>query len=545
MNVLLLIGLTIFLGTLGGKIFEKLKIPQVVAYVVLGLILGKSFFGIWGDEVIEQFTPAVNLALGFIGFLIGSELKLDLFKRKGHAIYSILFSESLMTFFVVMGAVTLVTHKFYYGLLFGALAAATAPAATVDVLWEYKTRGPLTTTLLAIVALDDAVALILYAFASTFSKSLIAREHFSLFHTIQAPLVEICLTAVLGAAGGYILFKLIRFIKDKERILPFTLGIITMAVGAAVLLKIDLILVSMMLGLTLANLAPEESKEIFSSVRKFSPPVYVLFFVLVGARLDIFLFTKAAIAVLAVVYVVSRSLGKISGAFFGGLIGKAQPTVTKYLGLCLFSQAGVAIGLAISLYHNLGHLGPEASQVGLTVINVIVATTFLVQIIGPPSVRYAVFKAGEAYRNITEDDIIDSYRVGDLMDKETPVIRQNMPLYSIVSVMKESEAYHFCVVGEPGDLRGILSLGDLRSSFLEQEAELNHLVLAGDIAVATTQYISASRPLKEAIEIFRRKDIDFLPVIEDEASMKLVGAMHYHQVMTEIHRQLFERRGSI
>jgi Kef-type K+ transport system membrane component KefB/CBS domain-containing protein len=544
MDILLLLGISIFLGTLGGRIFQKFKIPQVVGYIIIGLILGKSFFGIFHDKIIEALNPFTSIALGIIGFVIGSELKFDVFKKYGCSIYSILLSEGIFTFVVVGTVITLLTQKLYLGLLFGALASATAPAATVDVLWEYKSRGPLTTTLLAIVALDDALALIIYGFASVFAKALILKEHFSILHSIEMPFIEIGTASIIGITGGYALFKLISFIKDKARILPFSLGIIILTAGLSNFFKIDLILSSMILGATLVNLAPKESEEIFSSIKVFSPPIYVLFFIMVGARLDIKLFTQVSIVVIAVFYVLSRTFGKMAGAFLGGIIGRAQKVVTKYLGLCLFSQAGVAIGLAISIYHNLSMVGPEAAEIGLVVINVIAATTFIVQLIGPPSVKLGIKKAGEMWRDVTENDIIESYKVGDVMREDFSVIKEEMPIYSIVDTFKKSDSYHICVVDKNKDFLGIISLGELRSAFMEQELDLNNLVLAGDMAEPATRVLYAGQPLKEAIEIFRRKELDFMPVLKDAASRELVGVTHYRSIMKKIDKELLARRGN-
>ncbi len=545
MDILLLLGIAIFLGTLGGKIFQRLKIPQVVGYIVIGLLLGKSFFGFFQDRIIQTLDPFVSVALGIIGFIIGAELKADIFKKQGRPIYSILFGEGLFAFFTVTILVTLVTKKLYLGLLFGAIASATDPATTVNVLWEYKSKGPLTTTLLAIVALDDALALMIYGFASVFAKSLIMKEHLSILHSIGTPFMEIGISALIGISGGYILFHLIRLIKDKNLILPLSLGVIIAVVGLADFLKVDLILSSMILGVTLINIAPKEGGVVSESIKKFSPPVYILFFVLVGTRLDIKLFAQVSIAVLSVVYVLGRSTGKMLGAFLGGIVGKAQHVVTKYIGLGLFAQAGVAIGLAISVYHNLSKLGPGPTHIGFILINAIVATTFIVQIIGPPCVKLAIQKAGETGRAVTEEDIIESYKVNDLMGKDFDVIKEQTPLYSIVEIFKNSESYHICVVDNDNNLLGIISLGELRVVFHEQEDALDNLVVARDIAEPATTLLYADQPLKEAIDIFRRKELDFMPVLKDPSSRQLVGVMHYRSTMSNIEKELLSRQGNL
>jgi len=544
METLFLVGLSIFFGTLGGKICQHFKIPQVTGYILAGLLLGPGILGVWDQSGIDSFTPLINLALGIIGFMIGSELKLELFRKRGRSIYWILFCETLTTFTVVALFVYLLTDKVYFAILFGALAAATAPAATVDVLWENKTRGPLTTTLLAIVALDDVLALILYGFASVVAKSLITQEHLSLIHTIEAPFIEIGLAIMIGVGGAYVLYWLIHFIKERERILPFSFGVIAITIGLALHFKIDLILSSMILGFMLTNIAPVESKEIFDAIKRTSAPIYVLFFVLVGARLDFGLFLNTSVALIAVVYILSRSFGKMSGAILGGFVGEAHEMVTKYLGMCLFSQAGVAIGMAISINQSLKFISPEAETIGLTILNVVVASTFIYQLVGPICVRFAVSKAGEIGRDVNEEDVIDSYNVEDVIEKDVPTIKENAKLDAMVEQVKESESFDFCVVDQKGTLLGSISIGDLRDVLLEQELELNTLVLAKDIAKPAVRVIAAKRPLSEAIEILRRKELDFLPVVKDEQTNEFVGLIHYREVMAAIHRELLKRRGN-
>jgi len=341
METLFLIGLTIFIGTLGGKLCQKFKIPQVTGYILVGLLLGKHAFGLWDSTMIEQFVPITNLALGIIGFMIGSELKFDIFRKRGRSIYSILFCEVIITFSVVAFFVTLLTQKVYMGILFGALASATAPAATVDVLWENKTRGPLTSTLLAIVALDDVLALVIYGFASVIAKSMITKEHFSLIHTIEMPFIDIGTAGIIGVLGACVLFWLIRFIKDRERILPFSLGVIAISIGLAAHFQVDLILASLILGFTLTNIAPVESSEIFDAIKRFSTPIYVLFFVFVGARLDFNIIFSTGVGMITIVYILSRTFGKMSGSILGGFIGGCSKKSDKIFGVVfIFTSRG-------------------------------------------------------------------------------------------------------------------------------------------------------------------------------------------------------------
>ncbi|MBW2045676.1 MAG: cation:proton antiporter [Deltaproteobacteria bacterium] len=543
MNILLLTGIIIFLGLFGGKVFQKLKIPQVIGYIIVGLLMGQSFFGVIDKPTIEIFTPIINIALGLIGFRIGGELKGKVFKKYGRSIYAILFSEGLFAFFLVTLLVTFITKKLYLGLLLGAIASATAPAATTDVLWEYKTRGPLTTTLFAIVALDDALSLIIYGFASVFAKSMLVKADFTFLHSVVMPLFDLTKSCLVGACCGFVLSGLLRYIKDKERIFAFSLAVIIFTVGLATFFKLDFILSVMVLGSMFANLSPQISRRVFESIESFSLPIYVLFFVFVGARLQVSLFLDVSIALLAVVFLIGRTVGKIAGASFGAFISKAKKTVTRYLGFCLFSQAGVAIGLAMVIYHNFSLLGPEGEEIGLLVINIITATTFVVQLIGPYSVKFAVTKADEVWRNVTEEDVIESSKVEDFMRRDFSLIKEDVTLDKVMEAIKERESYHFPVVNKQGELAGLISLGSLRGVF--RERHLDKIILARDIAIPVGRLLRRDQPLKEAFEIFNRREIEYLPVIENNGKRTIVGIVEYQPLVEAVNRKLFERQQSL
>ena len=540
MDIILLIGIAVFFGTFGGKIFQKIKIPQVVGYIIIGILLGKSVLGIWGQQNVNTLTPLVNFILGIIGFMIGAELKSEVFKKYGRSIYTILISEGVLAFLVVAVLVTLVTKKLYLGLLLGAIASATDPASTVNVLWEYKAKGPLTTTLTSIVALDDGLALILYGFVSVFSKAMITGEEFSLWRYIGSPLLEIVQCLLLGAIIGIILTKLILRIKEKELVLSFVIGSIAVVVGLSVYLRLDLILSSMVLGAVIANIIPKVSKKLFKTVRELSAPLYILFFVIVGISLDIHIFAKASILAVILVYLIARSFGKIFGAMLGGVISRARKTVVKYTGISLFTQGGVAMGLAMSINHNLFYFGEEGRRAGVIILSVVTATTFVVQLLGPILVKLAVTKADEAWRNVTEEDIIESCKVSDMMNKDFSSIRENATLDKIIETIKERESYHFPVVNNQDELVGLISLGELRSTFSEEE--LNQIVLASDVASPVGKVLYQDEPLKEAFEIFNKREIDYLPVVQAKGSKKVVGIVEYHPLVEAVNRKLFQRQ---
>lgn len=540
MNMLLMIGIIILLGTLAGKIFRKLNLPQVMGYMILGLFLGESFRGFLSGPIVDSFRPIISLALGIIGFMIGAEINIKRFKRYSRSIYTILAAEVFLTFFLVAGVTTLVTGKLYLGLILGALSSATAPAATYSVLGEYKARGPVTMTTLSIVALDDALALLIYAFASVFARSLIIHGTPSFLSTMAIPLIQITSSVFIGAIAGGVLYQISKKTRDKGRMLSFALGTIILVVGLSIYFKVDPILASMVLGVVASNLQSSESREMFDLVKKFSPPIFILFFVLVGARLDARILAKTNVLILAVAYILSRSVGKIAGAYIGGKLSGAKQTVTKYLGFCLFDQAGVAVGLAIAAFHSFSLLGEEARAAGILIISIITATTFLLQLIAPPMIKYGIKKADEINRDVTEEDVVESHKVRDVMQKDFPVIEENFNLPKIIGIMKESSAYSFPVTKMNGDFMGVISIGEIRDAFHEEQ--MDQLILAGDIVREVETLAYSEQELKDVMDIFRAKNIEYIPVLEKKTSHKLAGQLEYRKIMDYITKEVLLRQ---
>lgn len=540
MENILLVGLAIFLGASLNRLLTKLKLPQVVAYILLGLILGKSFLGLYQDSNLQTLTPLLNFTLGIIGFLIGGELKKEVFKKYGSSIYTILLSEGLLASFLVATITTLLTHKLYLGLILGAIASATDPASTVNVLWEYKSKGPLTTTLTSIVALDDGLALLLYALVASFSESFFTHQGFSFAGSIIMPIKEITLCVILGIGGAFILKKLIAIIKNEDFTIAASLGLVAIFTGLAMHFKLDIILVNMVLGISLVNIEAALSEKVFYYIRKISTPFYIFFFIVIGAALNIKFLFMGTVTIIIIGYLLSRSLGKIFGAMLGGVISGAGKEVRQYTGICLFTQGGVAIGLAMSISNNFSHLGPAAKEAGTIIIAIVASTTFVVQLIGPLLVKWGIIKADEAFRNVTEEDIIAEHKVGDFIQKDFAALKKNATLDKIMQTVKEKESYHFPVIDEKNELVGLISLGNLRAVFREEY--LDTVILAEDVAEPVDVVLYEEQPLAEAMEIFTQRAIDFLPVVKEKKSKKVVGILEYHRLKEAINRKLLERQ---
>ncbi|MFN2225046.1 MAG: cation:proton antiporter [Anaerolineae bacterium] len=402
-NILTVIGLLIAVSFLGSKLFQRVGIPQVVGFIVVGVLLGPSFLRLVPLSLSEDLYFISEIALGLIGFDIGSHLLFGELRQLGRSLLFILIFEAVGTFVLVTAGIWVITRSMYTGLIFGALASATAPAATVDVLAEYDAKGPLTTSLLAVVGMDDALALVLYSLAAAFAESLLARSGApSLLHVLELPLVEIGGSLLLGVGMGLLLDRIMCRMKVQHDAMAVSIGFVFLCVGLSEALSFSLILTTMILGMVVVNRCPEHGRHIRFTIEQAGPVIYVLFFTLVGARFQVSLLPSMGL--LGIAYVLLRSAGKFGGAWLGGTVGGAAPAVRNNLGLGLLSQAGVAIGLALSSAGRFSGYGDEGQALGALIINVITATTFVVQIVGPIGVKLAISRAGEIGRGTAEHD---------------------------------------------------------------------------------------------------------------------------------------------
>jgi Kef-type K+ transport system membrane component KefB len=402
-NTLAVIGLIIAVSFLGSKLFQRVGIPQVVGFIVIGVVLGTSFLNIIPLDLAEELTFISEIALGLIGFDIGSHLLFGDLRRLGRSIVFILFFEAVGTFVLVTAGIYAITRSWHTALIFGALSSATAPAATVDVLAEYEAKGPLTTSLLAVVGMDDALALILYSLAAALAESLLSQSGPpSLMQVVELPLVEIGGSLLLGLGMGLLLDQIMCRMKRQHDVMAVSIGFVFLCVGLSQAFGFSLILSTMILGITVVNRCADHGRHIRFTIEQAGPVVYVLFFTLVGARFQISLLP--AMGLLGLAYVLLRSSGKFMGAWLGGTLGGAQPVVRNNLGLGLLSQAGVAIGLALASAARFSVYGEEGRALGSLIINVITATTFVVQIVGPICVKLAITRAGEVGQAALERD---------------------------------------------------------------------------------------------------------------------------------------------
>lgn len=550
-NLIFLLGIILLLGAMGGRLFQKIKIPQVVGYIVIGIIIGQSGFQILSSSVINSLEPISSVALSLIGFLIGGELKISILKKYGKQFVGILLLEAIVPFFVVSIVVTFVSFFFTknlvisisLGLILGSISSATAPAATTDVLRENRTKGPLTTTILGIVAMDDAVALILYAIASSVASSLLGATGGSFGYKMLMLGYDVFVSMAVGSIIGALLSRFISHIMtDEGRILAFSLGSIFLSTGICTFLNLDTILSAMSVGFFMTNFAPRKTRPTFALVEKFTPPIYVLFFVLVGAKLNIWN-VNAYIGLIAFMYIICRTVGKSIGSKLGARITKAPKTVEKYLPWCLLSQAGVAIGLSIAAGNDF------ASSIGPTIILIITATTFVVQLIGPICVKYAVSHAGEEDLDIREEDIMKNCKVKDVTcggecicsKNSVAIVEEITSLHTILNSFSRNHNLNYVVKTKDGKLAGIITLEHLKESLMV--SELSESLMAMDILEPCATFCTPEMMIPEVFNAFETTDTEALPIQDKDGTVLGVveksAINHYlHAQVVELHKKV-------
>jgi Kef-type K+ transport system membrane component KefB len=535
LNIILLIGIAVFCGTVGARIIQKFRIPQIIGYVIVGVIVG-PVLGVFPPEAVGVMEAFNVLALGVIGFLVGGELKREVFVKFGRQVWIILLFEGVAAFLFV-GVLTFSVLIFFstwqmavaVSVVFAAICAATDPASTVSVLWEYKSRGPLTAILTAIVALDDALALLLYAVGVSVAGVITRHEQGGLSHALAGLAYHIPVAVLLGGAAGLILIRILKKIDDPEKLLAFTVGTVLLVIGFAVKFDLDVIIATMTLGVVLVNVGRKRMASCFNLMQRFSVPIYILFFVFVGALLK-FELGNIVTWLLVAAYVIGSIVGKTSGAYLGAMYSKAVKTIRNYLGFCLYPQGGIAVGLLILASQKFD------SKTSAEMLLVVIIGAFILQMIGPLGVKFGAKKAGELGLNITEQDLIRTYTVANVMDKTVPVIDSGMPLSEMIQLVGSTDSPCYPVIDMDNKLAGLVTLNGIRNTFATQE--LNEWLIALDIAEPVSDSLKPDAQLSDALDEAKRLDAEFLPVTATHDGQKYLGIMNvravYRRLSTEV-----------
>ena len=373
----------IFSAMIMGRVVKFLKLPNVTGYLIAGLLIGPSLLNIIPIGFINSTTIISDIALAFIAFSIGNEFKMSYFKKVGAAPIIIAILEATIAVVLVVGGLLAIGCDLPFALILGAIAAATAPAATVMVIRQYKSKGSLTETLLAVVAIDDAVALILYGVAVAVVEN-VGNASGSLISTIIAPLIEIGGSLIIGFALGLLMTYSMRWFKKESNQLCLTTGFVFAGAGIATMLNLSPLLLEMAIGAALINFS-KSSSSVMKITDSVTPPIFMLFFVISGAGLNLSILPS--IGVVGITYVVLRVVGKMLGATLGAYICHCDDTIKKYLGMTLVPQAGVAIGLSLAA----ATVVPQHAE---SIRAVVLCATLIYELVGPALAKYALQKAG-------------------------------------------------------------------------------------------------------------------------------------------------------
>lgn len=385
MNTLLALSLGMIVGLLMTRIMKKINLPNVTGYLIAGLIVGPYCLGIFNHENIDGLSIITEAALGFIAFSIGGEFKLSSLKQLGAKIFVITVLEAVGASVLVSTVLILAGFNPQLSLVLGAIASATAPAATLMVVRQYKARGPVTSTLLPVVAIDDAVCLMLFSIMSSVAKALGAKGEFSFYETIIKPLFEIAGSLVVGFAVGFVLAIATKFFLSRANRMSLVVTAVFLGVGLSELLGFSSLLFCMAIGAALANFS-KVSDAVMEGTDRWTPPVFMLFFVISGAHFNFEVLKSVGVA--GILYLVFRSAGKYFGAMLGCIFTKAEKNVRKYLGITLLPQAGVAIGMAqLSL--------TVVPEYGEQIRAVILCATLVYELVGPLLTKIVLTRAGE------------------------------------------------------------------------------------------------------------------------------------------------------
>lgn len=386
-NLILNSALLLLAGFTIGKLVNKIKLPAVTGYLIAGIIMGPSILNVMTPQMNEAATILSHLALSLIAFNIGSQFTIRTIKSLGKSVVWITFLEAFGASIVVTLAMYfLADQPLHIAMLFGAIAAATAPAATIMVIRETKAKGTFTDTLLAVVAIDDPVCVILFAIASGFASLTLHNAGVSPFMVFLDSILGVIYALLVGIGLGLLLTRVIPKIKTPAELQTLSLGLIILGSGLAIQWNLSPLLVNMALGSAIANLS-HRADSVIDKITALDTPLYVLFFTLSGASLN--LSSLKEIGLVGIIYVVFRVIGKMLGSTLGAYISDADENVKKYLGLGLVPQAGVALGLALIAKQTM----PE---IGEFIHPAIVSATVIYELIGPPLAKFALIKAGDA-----------------------------------------------------------------------------------------------------------------------------------------------------
>ena len=388
MNTLFYLAVAMLAGLLMTRVTRLVKLPNVTAYLIAGVLIGPCVFKLVPEAELNNFSIITEAALGFIAFSIGDQFKLSSLKALGKSALIITALESLGAVVVVMSITLLLGFDPIVCVMLGALSASTAPAATLLIVRQYKTSGPLTDMLLPVVAADDATGLIAYSICVNIALGMVNHDPFSVINTILIPLVDIVLALLVGALIGFALALSNKYFKSHTNRMSLAIAAVFLGVGVADHFGLSNLLLCMAMGAVYVNLR-DDAERVLGCIDDWTYPLFMLFFVISGAELN--LATLPKVGLIGIIYIFARFGGKFLGSWIGGTITHQPPVVKDNIGWALMPQAGVAIGMATMALAQL------PLEYGQQIQTVILSATLVYEIVGPIASKNALKRAGEIH----------------------------------------------------------------------------------------------------------------------------------------------------
>ena len=553
----LYLGALLILCLMMGRFVSHFRVPKVTGYLLAGILLSPSAINIFSNVLSQRIDGSIcelrflcDLALGLIAFSIGGEFQNERFKKMGKKVITISLCETFATFFLVFCSLFFFTTNLPVAICLGILAIATAPAATLLVLREYDSEGVVTNSLLLLTGLNNFICLTLFTICFPAVIALSHGESSTTFIlTIFSSLGSMLVSLAAGFILGFLLSVFEKRITKANELIVLTVGTIILGIGLAQMLNVSPLLVNLVMGATVINIA-KKGKMLFEELKRIDLPIYAAFFALSGASLHWDLLS--VVGGVGVLYVAGRVAGKVLGVFYGAVQARASQSLKRYGGCGLLAQAGVALGLALLIEDRDQKLGEVVSTT-------IFSTVIVFEILGPLAVRWSIVKSGEVkvIKLIHRDEgtpFRDTFReiilrlrhslgipvwkskqftgevlVEHVMRTHVEVIHEETHLDQILKVIEHSRYNLFPVVNEIGEFTGMISFQDIRDVLYD--GIMKDLVIAKDVANPAGPFIHSKATINEALDLFELEKTDLLPVIDDRETKHLVGILTQRDVL--------------
>ena len=553
----LYLGALLILCLMMGRFVSHFRVPKVTGYLLAGILLSPSAINIFSNVLSQRIDGSIcelrflcDLALGLIAFSIGGEFQNERFKKMGKKIITISICETFATFFLVFCSLFFFTTNLPVAICLGILAIATAPAATLLVLREYDSEGVVTNSLLLLTGLNNFICLTLFTICFPAVIALSHGESSTTFIlTIFSSLGSMLVSLAAGFILGFLLSVFEKRITKANELIVLTVGTIILGIGLAQMLNVSPLLVNLVMGATVINIA-KKGKMLFEELKRIDLPIYAAFFALSGASLHWDLLS--VVGGVGVLYVAGRVAGKVLGVFYGAVQARASQSLKRYGGCGLLAQAGVALGLALLIEDRDQKLGEVVSTT-------IFSTVIVFEILGPLAVRWSIVKSGEVkvIKLIHRDEgtpFRDTFReiilrlrhslgipvwkskqftgevlVEHVMRTHVEVIHEETHLDQILKVIEHSRYNLFPVVNEIGEFTGMISFQDIRDVLYD--GIMKDLVIAKDVANPAGPFIHSKATINEALDLFELEKTDLLPVIDDRETKHLMGILTQRDVL--------------